>query len=252
MSERKSQGEDCERWLSAPGFEGHYEVSNLGRVRGLDRIVKHPTGSPKQWRGRVLSPVLYNNGYLYVSLQKDGKRIPAQAVHRLVAQAFIPNPNNKPHVNHLNGIKTDARAVNLAWCTPSENETHSFRVLGKKANIEPLRIGWQLAIDTLSQRVYQYDLRGNFIREYYSASDAAKFLRCNGFPAASQGRVSCCCRGETAYAYLSIWLYDKSRIDSHVARLPRLRQWLKRDTERNYQGKSKNGRRYAEYRLEKS
>ena len=106
-----------EKWRAIQGFEGLYEVSSLGRVRSLTR---HKV--MKQWT---------NHGYSYVSLQ-NGKAKSGHRVHRLVAAAFIPNPEGKQTVNHLNGNKQDNRVSNLEWATYSENELHSIRVLGKR------------------------------------------------------------------------------------------------------------------------
>lgn len=107
-----------ENYKDIPGFSGEYQVSDKGRVVSL-----------KYGRYRELKPDLAK-GYLRVTLSKQNIQSRFQ-VHRLVAQAFIPNSRNKPHVNHLNGDKTDNRKENLQWCTPSENEIHSYKDLGK-------------------------------------------------------------------------------------------------------------------------
>lgn len=80
--------------------------------------------------GKVLKPVLTNNGYHGVSLKVNGKFHPYR-IHRLVAEAFIPNPENKPEVNHINGNKTDNRVENLEWVTSQENQLHATRILAK-------------------------------------------------------------------------------------------------------------------------
>lgn len=80
--------------------------------------------------GKVLKPVLTKYGYHGVSLKVNGKFHPYR-IHRLVAEAFIPNPENKPEVNHINGIKTDNRVENLEWVTSRENQIHATQVLGK-------------------------------------------------------------------------------------------------------------------------
>lgn len=220
--------EITEIWKAIAGYEGRYEVSNMGRVRSLDQMVKHPTGSLKRWRGRVLKATVYSTGYPMVNL---GSNKIARSVHRLVAKAFIPNPENKPHVNHLNGIKLDARSTNLEWCTPSENEKHSYASLGKRPNLSGL--GRRGALHAQSKPVYQYTVVGRFVREHEGASEASRWLVANGLPKATQGRISVCARGESAWAYGYIWLYDKSGLPESLKRVinqdPRIR---KRDAAR--------------------
>ena len=114
-----------ETWKQVPGYEGLYEVSNLGRVKSL--------GRPRCLRGgRILKQQDNGFGYLLCQLCKAGKRRMA-STHRLVAAAFIPNPDDKPQVNHKDGCKHNNRADNLEWCTNSENQLHKFRVLGCKS-----------------------------------------------------------------------------------------------------------------------
>lgn len=92
-----------------------YMVSNKGRVKSL--VYR---------KERMLKPGYGSNGYLTVGLTKNKKRI-TNTVHRLICQVFIPNPENKPETNHINGIKTDNRIENLEWCTRSENAIHSYK-----------------------------------------------------------------------------------------------------------------------------
>ena len=108
-----------------------YQVSNLGRVRSLNRKIKHFRGSLRNWKGRILKPTKYTNGYYAVCFGFNGKR---DSVHRLVAKAFIPNPKDKPCVNHRDGNRTNNIVSNLAWVTYAENEQWSYKVLGKKPN----------------------------------------------------------------------------------------------------------------------
>ena len=106
-----------EIWKPIAGAEG-YEVSSLGHVRSL-----------KHKRPLILKtfvPSLSRYEYLFVRLCISGKPV-AYAVHRLVAKTFIPNPEGKPCVNHINGIKADNRVENLEWCTPSENVIHAYK-----------------------------------------------------------------------------------------------------------------------------
>lgn len=110
-----------QEWISVVGNE-RYSVNEYGIVKNNET-------------GRILLPTKNKSGYLVVCLYGDAK-INAR-IHRLVAQAFIPNPENKPFVNHKNGVKTDNRVCNLEWVTSSENNLHKCRVLGKKSTNEP-------------------------------------------------------------------------------------------------------------------
>lgn len=114
-----------EVWKDIPEYEGLYQVSNLGRVRSLDRYIPTRTGRGKQ-TGRVLKLHKCYKGYLRVGLSVDKKTFRTGA-HRLVAKAFIPNPENKPQVNHVNGIKNDNNVNNLEWVTNTENINHAFK-----------------------------------------------------------------------------------------------------------------------------
>lgn len=117
-----------EKWLPIDGYK-YYEVSNLGRIRSIS----HQTLNPYRFReGRILAQAEVPNGYMHVSLTQEGKKKKSASVHRLVAKAFVANPDNKKYVNHKNGDKKDNRAENLEWCTASENSKHAYRVLKVK------------------------------------------------------------------------------------------------------------------------
>lgn len=104
-----------EQWRDIPGYEGQFQVSNLGRLRAV--------------RVKLLNPYKTRSGYLIGVLCIGNKKI-RHGVHRFVAQAFLPNPDGKEQVNHKNGNKEDNRVENLEWVTCQENNLHRCRVLG--------------------------------------------------------------------------------------------------------------------------
>jgi len=108
-----------EIWKDIAGFEGHYQVSNLGRVRGLERSIKYSTGKIAVHKSKIFKGQ-YIYGYYYVHLCKNNK-VKAFRVHRLVASAFIENPNNYEYVNHKDENKANNKSENLEWCTAKYN-----------------------------------------------------------------------------------------------------------------------------------
>ena len=116
-----------EIWKPVKGYEGLYEVSSIGRVRSLGRKTSNGSKPP-----RMLVIQTQWTGYTQVGLSLPRQKQKWLKVHRLVAEAFIPNPENKPQVNHKNGIRNDNRVENLEWVTVSENQRHAIDVLGKK------------------------------------------------------------------------------------------------------------------------
>lgn len=141
-----------EIWRDIPGYEDWYEVSNLGRVKSIDKR-------------KILKTDIGKKGYERVGLTKDFKRKTFN-VHKLVALAFIDNPLNKPQINHINGIKTDNRVKNLEWCTAKENVIHAV-----KNGLKVAKKGFEC---TSSKSVEQYDFKGNLIKVYGSINEAER------------------------------------------------------------------------------
>lgn len=170
-------------WRDVVGYEGLYQVSNMGRIKILEKIystIKNKSSIKKQ---------RFKKSYLTVSLWKKCKA-KTFFVHRLVANAFIEIIYNKTFVNHKNGNKADNRVENLEWVTASENSIHSARVLGnvKRGEDSPF-----------NKKVYQYSMKGDLIKVYPSLSIAAKE---NG---RTRTAISYCCLGKTETCNGFVW-----------------------------------------------
>lgn len=166
-----------EVWKDIVGFEGRYEVSNLGRVRSLERIVtygdrfhtidgkiKKQTLKKRKIKG---SYTYADDGYLIVSLYKNNKGN-LRYVHRLVAESFIPNTENKDTVNHIDGNKKNNILENLEWATHKENINHAIETgLSTLEHLGTLK-------NEQSVTVKKYDLKMNFIAEYPSMRAAER------------------------------------------------------------------------------
>ncbi len=112
-----------ENWATVYGFDGYYQVSDLGRVRSVDRVVRCKTCA-RRYKGKILTPRVITDNYFQVVLAKKGKRSQL-TIHRLVATSFVPNPSRKPQVNHIDGNKQNNKSSNLEWCTQLENNIHA-------------------------------------------------------------------------------------------------------------------------------
>lgn len=186
-----------EVWKDIEGYEGLYQVSNLGCVKSLTRKVRCKNNKFRIIIGKILIPIQTKNGYLFVNLWKNNK-IKRVLVHRLVAETFIPNPENKPEVNHINGNKLNNYVDNLEWNTRSENTIHSYKIKLRENQKKSIS---QNNKKMKSKIVYQYDLNGNLIKIFPSASEAARHYGYN------QSAISECCRGLRKRIYGSIWKY---------------------------------------------
>lgn len=123
---------EVEIWKPIPEYEGYYEASSLGRIRSVNREITRNDGKVKKWGSAIKKPYPFK-GYLSVRLCKnhEGKNF---LVHRLVALAFLSNPNNLPEINHKNGIREDNSVENLEWISRIDNQRHSWHVLGRKVS----------------------------------------------------------------------------------------------------------------------
>ncbi len=119
--------DDIEIWKPVQGYEGLYEISSHGRLKSLARII-NPGRKRSRFKPEKILKWCNSQGYLATYLSVDNGKKFVRA-HVLMMQAFTPNPENKPEVNHKNGIRNDNRLDNLEWCTHSENIQHSYQVL---------------------------------------------------------------------------------------------------------------------------
>jgi hypothetical protein len=173
-----------EVWRDIPGYEGVYMVSSYGRVRRI---------CPSKREGNGIRVTrLTTNGYVKVNLSKDGVAYHV-TVHRLVAQAFIPNPNNLPQVNHKDEDKTNNHVENLEWCDARYNNNYGT----KKARFRATRLN----DPRVSKPVLQFTMDGKLVAEYPSAREAG---RATGF---LHGNIKNCCRGKVASAYKFKWAF---------------------------------------------
>lgn len=121
------------------GYEGIYEVNEFGQVRSVDRIVEYKNGKIVNYKGKELKPSIGQGGYAVVNLNKNGIH-KTYSVHRLVAETFVPNPNNLPQVHHKNHDRKDNRIQNLMWVTSAEQIDDHWRAAVSKAQGTKLRV----------------------------------------------------------------------------------------------------------------
>ena len=165
-----------EIWLPIKGYEGLYQVSNMGHVRSLDRVVEFKDGRRQFYRGRVLKPRKNWQGYLSVTLSKDGCWTDKR-VNRLVADAFVENPDPEKYdqVNHIDEDKSNNVWTNLEWCDRKYNCNFGTAI--------------ERRVEKQSKAVVAFNTFGILVHRFASVSEAGR----NGF---DKGAVSACCNGK--------------------------------------------------------
>lgn len=180
-----------EIWKDIKGFEGQYQVSNFGRIRSLDRYVIGKSKSKYLKKGKIMKLDVNSKGYCNICLHKNAKPVYV-GVHRLVAEAFIPNPLNLPCVNHKDENPSNNHVDNLEWCTYKYNSNYGTAI--------EKRVEKQINTPKRSKAVIQYTLSGEFVAEYPSLREIERMF---GYDGSLIGRV--CDKNkhkyQTAYGY---------------------------------------------------
>ena len=186
---QKENKKEVETWRDIKGYEGRYQVSNMGRVKSLSREVASKNGSKQYRKERILKPRSNGKGYLRVSLCKSSSETKDFYIHRLVCEAFHENPMNRPDVNHINEDKSDNRACNLEWVTRKGNcnfGTRNTRVA-----------------KALSKPVGQYTQEGELVKVWQSTREVERQL---GF---CHSHINLAAKGKQKTSYGYVWKYIK-------------------------------------------
>ena len=200
--------EEKKKWIE--GYEGLYWVTDTGRVISAERYDRYN----RHWGGEI-KPHLAGSGYPFVMLYKDG-RGKQRYIHRLVARAFIPNPDNKREVDHIDNDKANNTVVNLRWVTRRENQNNEITRAKMLENTS--KYASQVGADNpFSRKVRMYSLDGEYLRTFDTLEAAGNYA---GISSQQIGRV---CRGERFSSGGYIWAYDgeaKMKITPAVPRKP--------------------------------
>lgn len=187
-----------EEWRDVVGYEGYYQISNTGRVRSVDRIETTKRGWTRLRKGSIRKPRINIMGYLNVALSKENIKKNC-LLHRIIAQAFIPNPENKPQIDHINTIRNDNRIENLRWVTPRENARNPIT----KTRYRNPNLGKRLSDSCLAKKIDQYDLNMKYITTFGSAKEAAIQLNCSG------SNITNCLKGKIRKTHNYIFKYHE-------------------------------------------
>ena len=180
-----------EIWKDIPNYEGLYQASTMGRIKRLESKVWNRFDFITK-KEHILKPRYTRKGYIHYALYKNGERKDFKC-HWLILSTYIENKDNKPQINHINGKKDDNRLENLEYCTNEENQKHAYRIGLKK----PMRG----AKNPKARKVNQYDLKGEFIKQWNCINEAKRNLNI------LNAHIGECCKGTRKNAGDFKWRY---------------------------------------------